>query len=107
MPADLEVITRPDGRQYRPRKIVAHPITDADDILCGVLVTGTHDPDRAIELARRGVTAELGRGYEPVDPIAVWWRNSFAGGRRCWVTDEKRGQAGVFFGEIVEVPDAR
>lgn len=102
---DLPPITRPDGRIYRPRAIKAHVLADEDDIMCGVMVTGTHDEERAASLARVLVASELGRGYEPVYSGCGWWRDGFECGRRCWVTDEVRGAAGVLFGRIEECPD--
>ena len=87
---------------YRPRKVAAHVLSDEDDIISGVLVTGTHDKDRALALARVVVTRELGTGYEPIYSGGGWWRDGFECGRRCWVTDEVRGAAGVLFGRIEE-----
>jgi hypothetical protein len=99
----LAALTRPNGRPYRPRRVAAHALADEDDILCGVLVTGTHDRERALKLARELVAAELGRDYEPVESGSGWWRDGFEGGHRCWVADDERGAAGVIFGKIVEV----
>ena len=48
-----EVIQRPDGKPYRPRKLAAYAVTDPDDMLSGVMVLGTHDPGRAQPLADR------------------------------------------------------
>jgi hypothetical protein len=99
---DLELITRPNGRPYRPRKVTAHALADDDDFLSGVLVTGTHDRNRALELARVLVGRELGSGYEPVYSGGGWWRDGMEGGERRWVADDERGQAGVLFGKIEE-----
>jgi len=93
---------RQDGRMYRPRKITAHVLTDDDDLMCGVMVTGTHDVERASGLARDLVASELGTGYEPVLAGCGWWRNGFEGGRRCWVIDEQRGAASALFDRIEE-----
>jgi hypothetical protein len=102
MPDGLPPIRRQDGRLYRPRKVTAHVLAEDGDLMCGVIVTGTHDAGRALRLARDLVARELGTGYEPVLSGCGWWRNGYEGGRRCWVTDEERGAAGVLFGRIEE-----
>lgn len=99
---DLEMIMRPNGRPYRPRKVIAHALSDEYDWLSGVLVTGTHDQDRALRLARALVSQELGPDYEPVYAGGGWWRDGMEGGERRWVADDERGQAGVLFGKIEE-----
>lgn len=98
------VITRPDGRLYRPRKVAAYAVTDPDDgdSLAGVMVLGTHDADRAKPLADSYAAWQLGSGYSAADPLAGWWRDGFAGGRRCWVDDPVTGRAGIWFREIIE-----
>jgi hypothetical protein len=100
---EATVITRPDGRPYRARKVTAHALSTEDDFLSGVLVTGTHDHDRALKLARTLVRTELGEGYEPVCSGGGWWRDGMECGERCWVADDERGAAGVLFGKIEEV----
>jgi len=95
-------IVRPDGTLYRPRKITANAVTDEDEILCGVVVFGTHDITRAQPLADGYVAWQLDSRMVAVDPCTVWWRDAFEGGRRCWLTDEKHGRGGVFFREVVE-----
>lgn len=96
-------IQRPDGTLYRPRKLSVYPVSDEDEIITGAVVFGTHEPARVLGLAQQLVDRHLGRGqFLPVDPVRVWWRDGFESGHRCWVTDEKRGRAGVLFREIVE-----
>jgi hypothetical protein len=95
-------IQRPDGSLYRPRTISANAIVDEDEILCGVMVLGTHDVLRAQPLADQYAVWQLGSGYTAAGPLTGWWRDGFEGGRRCWVTDERRGRAGVWFREVVE-----
>ena len=97
-----EVIQRPDGKPYRPRKLAAYAVTDDGDMLAGVMVLGTHDPGRAQPLADGYAVWQLGSGHVAVDPVTGWWRDGFGYGHRCWVTDEVRGRAGVWFREIVE-----
>ena len=96
------MIQRPDGKPYRPRKLVACAVTDDDDMLCGVMVLGTHDPGRAQPLADSYAVWQLGSRHVAVDPVTGWWRDGFESGRRCWVADEVHGRAGVWFREIVE-----
>jgi hypothetical protein len=95
-------IKRPDGTIYRPRKITANAVTDEDEILCGVVVFGTHDIARAQPLADSYVAWQLDGRMSAVDPRTVWWRDGFACGQRSWLTDEKHGRAGVWFRDIVE-----
>lgn len=95
-------IQRPDGTLYRPRKITANAVTDDDEILCGVVVFGTHDIALAHPLADQYVAWQLDSGYVAAEPCTVWWRDGFDGGRRMWLTDEEHGRAGVFFREVVE-----
>ena len=104
MNATLPPITRPDGRTYRPRKVIACAIIDEDEILSGVIVFGTHDPERAAPLAQDFVTWQLGAGYAPLYSGGGWWRDGFEGGRRVWLSDDERGRAGVMFARIVEAP---
>ncbi|MDQ2874836.1 MAG: hypothetical protein M3Y33_08600 [Actinomycetota bacterium] len=96
------VITRPNGKPYRPQKVTARML-DGDDDMDSVLVTGTHDEQRALELARQVVAQQIGRGYEPEAAEVGWWRLGMSRGEPCWIADDERGQAGVLFREIVEV----
>jgi hypothetical protein len=101
-PGMLPAIARPDGRIYQPRKVVAHAVIDGDELLEGVVVFGTHDPDRALPLASEYVAWQIDSGYAPADPEPVWWRDGYASGHRTWMRDEKTGRAGVWFRKIVE-----
>jgi hypothetical protein len=96
-----EVITRPNGKPYRSRRVTAQAIGEEDE---GVLVLGTHDLARAQALADQTAKRIAGSGYVAADPWRGWWRDGFENGRRSWVTDEVRGRAGVLFREIVEAP---
>jgi hypothetical protein len=98
----LEVITRPNGKPYRPRKIMAYPVADADDMASGVMVLGTHDVERARKLADRCAAAWVDGGYVAAEPQTGWFREGYEAGRPMWLRDEKRGRAGVYFREIVE-----
>jgi hypothetical protein len=95
-------IQRPDGSLYRPRKVTASAVADGDELLCGVIVLGTHDVQRAQPMADRYVAWQLDDRLVAADPLPGWWRDGFDGGQRRWVTDEKRGRAGVWFREVVE-----
>ena len=101
----IAVIARPNGKPYRPRKVIAYGVYDADECPEGVIVLGTHDISRAEALATSLVKCDLlDSGYAPAGPSQVWWRDSFEGGRRIWVNDAERGRAGVWFRQIVEQP---
>lgn len=98
----METITRPDGRLYRSQKVAGYPVTDDGELVCGIMVLGTHDTDRAKPLADRCAALWVDGGYVAASPVTGWWRDGFEGGRRCWVTDPVRGRAGVWFREIAE-----
>ena len=97
-----EVIERPNGKPYRPRRVTANAVTDEDDLLSGVIVLGTHDPGRAQPLADGYAVWQLGSGHVAADPVTGWWRNGYSSGCLCWISDEEHGRAGVWFREIVE-----
>jgi hypothetical protein len=102
--SDVEPITRPNGKPYRPRKVIAHGLSDEPgDCITGVLVTGTHGQVRALFLARVLVHREVGPDYEPLAPEAGWWRDGMDMGERSWIADDEHGQAGVLFRKIEEV----
>lgn len=104
MADQIPVVTRPNGKPYRPRRITANAVADEDQNLCGVIVLGTHDQLRAQPLADEYARWQLGEGCKAAEPRCGWYRDAFEGGGRRWVTDEERGRAGVWFREIVEVP---
>lgn len=99
--ADLPVIARPNGKPYRPRKVIACAVVD-DDELAGVIVFGTHDIARAKPLADEYATWQLGRGFVALSPVTGWWRDGFSCGRRSWLEDSVNGRAGVRFGDVAE-----
>lgn len=98
-----ETITRPNGRPYRPRRVIAQVVGDGIDE--GVLILGTHDLARAQILADQMAEYVAGRGFVAIGPWRGWFRDGFDAGRRQWITDEERGRAGVCFREIVEAGD--
>jgi hypothetical protein len=95
----LVPVRRPDGRLYRPRKIIAF-ILDAEPEYARVLVLGTHDIGTARELAERALR---NWGCEPVNPVLGWWRSAIRNHAVWFEADERRGRAGVSF-EIGERP---
>lgn len=97
-----DTITRPNGRPYRPRKVVAWPVADADEMTSGVMVLGTHDVERARPLADECAAAWVDGGYVAAEPEVGWFREGYEAGRPMWLRDEVRGRAGVWFREIVE-----
>jgi len=101
-PAPLAPVTHPDGRVYWPRKIIAYPVADYDEMTSGVMVLGTHDVERARVLADQCAAAWVGGGYAAVDPVAGWYREGYESGQRRWIRDETKGRAGVWWSEIVE-----
>jgi hypothetical protein len=96
------VITRPNGKPYRPRAVTANAVADEDQILCGVIVLGTHDLTRAQPMADQYARWQLGEGYAAASPLRGWYRDGFESGHRAWITDEEHGRSGIWFREIVE-----
>ncbi len=102
--SDVEVMVRPNGRTYRPRRpglrVQAWENRDnTGDERAGVIVFGTLDPDKARALALEMCTYWYGDAdaYQLGDPTPGWWRNTFRYAGRTWVPDEQRGSAGVMF----------
>lgn len=96
-------MTRPDGRLYQPVKVAAEFTSNDRDDEAGVIVFGTHDVARALELAQRHVDYYWGAGYVPVAPETVWWRQGYgANHARIFEEDKVRGRAGVWFADIAE-----
>lgn len=97
--ADLPAIIRPNGKTYRPRKVIVEP-WEIDGAAygweSGVIVFGTHDVEVAQPLAD-----VVCKGFDP-DYVAVgakpiWYRDGYENGERVWMDDEVRGRAGVWF----------
>ena len=91
------MITRPDGRIYRPRKpgLRAHAWEGDDEQ--GVIVFGTLDPTEAEAFALESSAYWYGTGGAVVDPEPDWFRDCFRWGERRWERDEVRGAPGVKF----------
>ena len=105
------VISRPNGKPYRPRKLRSVILGD-EDSLYNVIVFGTHDIDQARAFAFTEVPATLRSwaesGYDDVrvqmDPTGHqgWWRREFAGihedsAMYTYPVDDEAGAAGVSF----------
>lgn len=97
-----DVITRPNGKPYRPRSsgLRAHAWEGEDD--GGVIVFGTLDPDRARPLAAEVCAHWYGMPVV-LDPAPGWYRDGFEYGERRWIRDEERGAPGVMF-RAVDAP---
>jgi hypothetical protein len=100
-----EAIVRPSGRVYRPRKVTAEFTVDGDGIEDGVMVCGTHDIERARQLAEDHVT-RWDAGMAPADPVTGWWRLGYQSSRLVWIPDEEKGRAAVQFTRIEEKTNA-
>jgi hypothetical protein len=97
MDAPLPPIERPDGRTYRPRKVIAHAWgDDGYELERGAVVFGTHDVERARALAERACADWYGTAHA-VRAEVGWFRDGYVNGRRAWIRDEVRGRAGVWF----------
>lgn len=104
----LPAIMRPDGRPYRPRKIVAHSWENdtVHDWSAGAVVLGTHDVERARVLADSSIKVWFGSEFSAVEPEVGWYRLGYEYGDQVWTEDERRGRAGVWFTakEVVDEP---
>lgn len=98
----LPPVRRPDGRWYVPRTLTAERVGDDDEMMTGVIVFGTHIAAVAQPLADALAARELGAGWHAVYSGGGWWRDGFEHGRRCWLTDETHGRAGVLFSRLTE-----
>lgn len=96
-----EILTRPNGKPYRPRVVRAHVVLDDDAILGGVIVTGTHHAAGAQLLADNLVSRE-DYGYVAASPVTGWYRLGMYAGNQMWQDDPVHGAAGVWFREITE-----
>lgn len=100
------MITRPDGRPYRPRKpgLRAHAWETGDDQ--GVIVFGTLAPAEAEAFALAVSAYWYGSGGAVVDPHPGWFRDRFRWGERRWERDEVTGSPGVMFTWVDAMPGA-
>lgn len=106
--SELTAIERPDGRLYRPRKVVCWP-WENDTVhgwSGGAVVLGTHDVEQARALADPSIKAWFDFELSAVEPELGWFRLGYEGGDPTWIVDERRGRAGVWFtAKVVVEPD--
>lgn len=93
------MITRPDGRTYRPRKpgLRTRPWSNDDDGRHGVIILGTLDPEKAYPRAEREIRYWHDMECRPTHPEPGWYRNGYDHNGSAWIIDEKRGAPGVAF----------
>lgn len=95
------MITRPNGKAYRPRKVVVHPWdnTERDPFhgQCGVYVFGTHDIAASQAMADEAVKYYHDNSMVAGDPQLVWVRDAMENGERVWIHDAVRGRAAVMW----------
>jgi hypothetical protein len=97
MNREAKVITRPNGKPYRPRKpgLRAQSWDNQEDG-CGVIVFGTLDPGHAHAFAVEMCKHWYGLP-EAITPEPGWYRSGFASGQLAWRVDEEHGAPGVMF----------
>jgi hypothetical protein len=97
----LPPIERPDGRVYRPRKIVALSWDNEEaygqDDDYGVFVFGTHEVERALPLAREAIAHFFDSSLVPVKPERRWVRLGYQNGEQAYLDDPVRGRAAIQF----------
>lgn len=98
------MITRPDGRPYRPRTpgLRYQAWTNDPEPGRGVIVLGLLDDRYPVREHASGLAAywfdESRHDYTLTDPQPGWWRNAYRHrGERAWVRDERRGAPGVMY----------
>jgi hypothetical protein len=90
-------LIRPNGKPYRPRGVMAHAWENGPGEGQGVVITGTHDVERAQEFADQMMRYWYGSDTEAGMPTIGWWRCSYLNGELRWHEDAERGAAGVMF----------
>lgn len=91
-------VQRPNGKWYRPRKIVAVAWDDpwpVDDDYCGVYILGTHDIDASREFANSSIAYFHDSGMVATKPEKCWIRDGYHNNDRTWISDDVRGRAAV------------
>ena len=100
--SDIETVTRPNGKVYRPRKGLRQiGFSDEDYGISFVAVLGTHD----IEKAR-----EFGHGFESphlINAKQCWVKTVMRNGEKYIATDAtEHGAAAVLFTEADDPDEA-
>ncbi len=95
----LATVTRPNGKPYRPRKIVTRRWENVGgyDEDCGAVVLGTHDIEAARQEADRAIKFWFDHDMVATKPEVSWFRLGYANGEPMWLRDEVKGRAGVMF----------
>ena len=104
--ADLAPVTRPNGKVYRPRKIVTWSWENEGypDDECGAVVLGTHDAEKAKMLADHAVKRWFDDALIATKPEVAWFRLGYLSGVLTWLRDPVNGRAGVMF--TADYPEA-
>lgn len=93
----MDTLIRPNGKTYRPRREPEAQTFWTYDVMTAVVVVGTHDLEKAAELARPlwEYDEDLPEGRRH------WWRlvpwDTSGLFDRSWVDDETRGRPVVVF----------
>lgn len=100
----LPPVERPNGKLYRPRKVVAFELFHEDEDQ--VMVLGTHDVAAAQPLADKVAMRVCGSLCRAARPRQGWYRDGYSNGERAWVWDDVHGRAAVVFLEVTETETA-
>ena len=96
----MTMLTRPDGRLYRPRTsaLLTVPWTNAGQSTPyaeGVIVIGTHDLVRAQHFA--DADCRTWYGVSATEPRLDWVRRGYGKLGDDWIADEVRGRPAIWF----------
>lgn len=97
-------IKRPNGKLYRPRKIVAEFFYE-DEIEAGIWVFGTHDGSLSRKLAS-DLLLTYDKGLMATSAYTLWVSRVIRNGTVMYEQDDEHGRAAVCFPELAEVPYA-
>lgn len=105
MSGELAPVTRPDGRVYKPRKPPRGVLVEDHDARTGepdayVYVLGTHDVERAFQLATQIAATERLKADRD-SAWQTWIRQTIRRGDPVFDVDLVRGAAAVVF-EVTE-----
>lgn len=97
---ERETFVRPNGKPYRPRTEGLSTVTWYNDWQpheYGVIVFGTHDRSKALDMAIEAARAEWGGSYSVDAGQPGWVRDGIRDGERIWLHDDVRGRPCVEF----------
>lgn len=104
---DLVPVVRPDGRIYRPHKAPrALLVADDRDPYAWIYVQGTHDVDRAYNLAVR-LARSQGVAIDRETANRTWIRAAMRDGDPVFDYDPVKGAAAVSFDVVDDWPDGQ